>query len=149
MKVAVIAGILILIVAGFFFFNREGGATGATITGSSIGVSEKGGAVQTQAAAPVEETKPAAVAPSGLREIAIDANRYTFAPAVIKIKEGERVKITVRNVDATHGISIPAFNARGTESVEFVAPTKGNYPFYCATYCGAGHRDMQGTLIVE
>ena len=83
------------------------------------------------------------------REITLEAQKFTFAPAAIRVKEGERVTITVRNIDATHGISIPAFNARGKESVEFVATKKGNYPFYCATYCGSGHPDMQGTLIVE
>lgn len=83
------------------------------------------------------------------REIKIDATQFKFVPAIIRIREGERVNITVRNIDTAHGIFIPEFNARGRESVEFTATKKGNYPFYCATYCGSGHPDMQGTLIIE
>jgi heme/copper-type cytochrome/quinol oxidase subunit 2 len=139
MKATIVIGILILLVAGFFFFNQGSKTTGATITGSSVGVPDKGSSAETSNAA----------VQTGVREIIIDANSFTFTPAVVKVKEGERVSITVRNVDKTHGISIPAFSARGIESVEFVASKKGNYPFYCATYCGSGHRDMQGTIIVE
>lgn len=139
MKAVIVIGILLLLVAGFFFFNRGGGATGATITGSSVGVSDVENAAASSSTA----------SPASVREITIDANRFTFAPAVVKVREGESVKITVRNKDTTHGISVPAFSARGAESIEFVASKKGNYPFYCATYCGSGHQDMQGTLIVE
>lgn len=88
-------------------------------------------------------------APPAIREITLNATRFTFSPTAIRVKEGEKVKITVRNVDTIHGVFIPEFNARGKESLEFTATKKGNFPFYCATYCGSGHPDMQGTLIVE
>ncbi len=97
----------------------------------------------------VEELPTPPAATQQVREITVDANRFTFTPAAIRAKEGERVKIIVRNIDTTHGVFIPEFDVRGRETVEFVATKKGNYPFYCATYCGSGHPDMQGTIIVE
>ncbi len=141
MKIVVIVGILILIVAGFFFIYNQGEITGSTITGGSVIDSERESEKNedTRANVPAAETL----------EITIDASRFAFDPSVIKVKEGERVKIIVQNTDTTHGISIPDFNVRGKESVEFVATKKGSYKFYCGTYCGSGHPTMQGTFIVE
>ncbi len=134
MKFVVVFGVLLLLIGGaaFLYFNGDG-ATGATITGGSVSTAEA-----------IPE-----LAKSEVREITVDAARFTFTPAAIRVHEGERVRITVRNADTTHGISIPEFNVRDRESVEFVATKKGNYSFYCTTYCGSGHPDMQGTIIVE
>ena len=130
MKIAVVIGVIVLIVAGFFFVYNQGNVTGSTITGGSVIGSED---------LPAES----------VREFNINASRFAFNPAIIKVKEGDRVKIRVQNTDTIHGISIPDFNVRGKEFVEFIATKKGTYTFYCGTYCGSEHSEMRGTFIVE
>jgi len=35
-----------------------------------------------------------------------------------------------------------------TEEMEFVAAKAGTFPFECSEYCGSGHRQMKGRLVV-
>src|SRR3989344_3156911 len=86
---------------------------------------------------------------SEVKEITLTDQRFEYSPNVIRVKQGETVKITLNNIDAGHGIFVPDFNARGIESVTFTADKKGTFTFYCPTYCGSGHKEMKGTLIVE
>jgi cytochrome c oxidase subunit 2 len=65
------------------------------------------------------------------------------------------VRLLVRSGDGLHGIEIKPLRIkkeipRGTEpvTVEFTAPAPGRYPILCSEYCGDGHGDMKGTLIV-
>lgn len=93
--------------------------------------------------------------PSAVKEIKITATNFSFTPAEIRVKEGDRVRLTVTSTDVGHGVAIPAFNVNltldggETGSVEFVASKKGSYPFFCSVFCGSGHGSMRGTLIVE
>jgi len=86
-----------------------------------------------------------------VREITIDAKRFEFNPDVIKVKEGERIRLKVNNIDFEHGLSIPEFGieVHDEEGVEFIADKKGTFEFYCHHYCGSGHSEMKGVLIVE
>jgi len=81
--------------------------------------------------------------------ITIRAERFEYTPSVIKVKKGERVKIIVDSTDTTHGIVIPDFGVSGLDSVEFTVDKAGTFTFNCPTFCGEGHREMSGTLIVE
>lgn len=139
-----VAGIIVLLVLGSALVLRSGneseGASQETPTAQPLVVTPT---------SPSSSPSSSAASPSGVREIAVEARRFSFSPAVVRVKEGERVKLVITNTDTTHGIIIPEFNARGRESLEFTAGRKGTYTFYCATYCGTGHSGMQGTLIVE
>ena len=84
-----------------------------------------------------------------VREIVIDAKQFEFNPNVIKVKEGERVRIKINNLDVEHAISIPEFGIDIHGEGEFVAKKKGNFSFSCHIYCGSGHEAMKGVLIVE
>jgi cytochrome c oxidase subunit 2 len=106
------------------------------------------GAVVTQA------TSSQAV-PSGPREIEVIARRYAFEPAEVEVAEGETVRLKVRSADGPHGIEIRQFKVkkeipRGTEpvTIEFTATTAGRFPILCSEYCGEGHGDMKGALVV-
>jgi cytochrome c oxidase subunit 2 len=98
---------------------------------------------------------PAPISQPQTREFTITAAQWSFTPAVITVKEGDRVKFTITSVDVTHGFSIPEFNVNvqlvpnQSKTVEFVADKKGAYSFFCTVFCGAGHADMRGQLIVE
>ena len=81
--------------------------------------------------------------------------RFSFEPARVEVAEGERVRLVVKSGDGVHGIEIKKFKInkkvpRGGEAVtiEFVAAAAGEYPILCSEYCGDGHEDMKGMLVV-
>ncbi|PIN89169.1 cytochrome C oxidase subunit II [Candidatus Pacearchaeota archaeon CG10_big_fil_rev_8_21_14_0_10_32_14] len=86
---------------------------------------------------------------SNTKVITIDAKKFEFTPNMIKVKKGDNVKIVLNNEDFAHGISIPDFNVKGIDSVEFTADKTGTFQFRCPTICGSGHREMTGNLVVE
>ena len=98
---------------------------------------------------------PQAAAPPEPRVIDVVARRYAFEPAEIEVAEGETVRLRVRSADGLHGFEIKQFNVkkeipRGTEPVEIeFTPTKvGRYPILCSEFCGEGHDEMKGALVV-
>lgn len=85
----------------------------------------------------------------------VTAARYRFDPASLEVTEGDRVALTLRSADTTHGIAIPEFKVKATVpkggapvTVEFVAAKAGTFLFECSEYCGSGHRQMKGRLVV-
>ena len=89
------------------------------------------------------------------RVIEVIARRYLFEPAQIDVTEGERVRILVKSGDGLHGFEIKKFNVskeipRGSDpvAIEFTATEAGSFPILCSVFCGDGHDDMKGTLVV-
>jgi len=92
---------------------------------------------------------------NGPREIDVVARRFAFEPARIEVAVGERVRLRVVSGDGVHGMEIKKFKVkkeipRGTTPVviEFTASEAGEFPILCSEYCGDGHEDMQGQLVV-
>ncbi|MBI2665578.1 cupredoxin domain-containing protein [Candidatus Woesearchaeota archaeon] len=90
------------------------------------------------------------------KEIVVKAYNFGFTPSVIKVKQGEEVTLKIVGVSGYHGISIPelgvsseGITAGQETSVAFTADKKGSFKFRCNVYCGDGHRNMVGQLIVE
>jgi heme/copper-type cytochrome/quinol oxidase subunit 2 len=61
----------------------------------------------------------------------------------------------LRTADGLHGIELKKFKIakeipRGNKpvTVEFTADEAGRFPFLCSEYCGDGHDDMKGVLVV-
>ena len=69
--------------------------------------------------------------------------------------QGERVRIVVKSGDGFHGFGIKEFDvsreiARGdTVTIEFTADVAGEFPILCTEYCGDGHEEMKGQLVVK
>jgi len=89
------------------------------------------------------------------RTIEVIARRYTFEPATIEAVAGERLRILVKSGDGLHGFEIKKFKVskeipRGSEPVviEFTATETGKFPILCSAFCGDGHGDMKGMLVV-
>jgi cytochrome c oxidase subunit 2 len=84
------------------------------------------------------------------------ARRFAFEPDHIEVPEGSRVRLVVRSADGVHGVSIKKFRIehkvpRGGEpiTIEFVASETGTFPILCSEYCGKGHDEMKGALVVS
>jgi cytochrome c oxidase subunit 2 len=89
------------------------------------------------------------------RAIEIVAKRFTWEPSEIQVTVGERVRLVLRTADGLHGIEIKKFKIakeipRGNKpvTVEFTADEAGRFPILCSEYCGDGHDDMKGMLVV-
>lgn len=102
-----------------------------------------------QAPEPVPAPAPAP------RSIDIVVKRYAFEPAVVEVTAGERVRLVVTSADGVHGLEIKQFKVgkeipRGGTPViiEFTADAPGRFPILCSAYCGNGHDDMKGMLVV-
>jgi cytochrome c oxidase subunit 2 len=90
------------------------------------------------------------------RIIEVTARKFDFVPSRIDVDEGERVRLVVRSEDGVHGVAIKKFRVnklvpRGGKpvTIEFVASAAGTYPILCSEFCGDGHEDMTGTLVVR
>jgi cytochrome c oxidase subunit 2 len=90
------------------------------------------------------------------RVIDVVAKRFSWEPAEIQVTVGERVRLVLRTADGLHGIELKKFKIakeipRGTKpvTVEFTAGEAGRFPFLCSEYCGDGHDDMKGVLVVN
>lgn len=102
-----------------------------------------------------QQDPAAASAPREPREIPVVAKRFAFEPARVEVTEGERIRLVVTSGDGVHGLEIKKFKVnkkvpRGGEkiTIDFVASAPGEYPILCSEYCGNGHEDMKGTLVV-
>ena len=90
----------------------------------------------------------------GVRVVRVTARRFEFDPGRIVVREGEKVRLEVTSADVTHGIGIPEYDIDirldpgKTEAIVFVAGEPGLYHFHCSVYCGAGHVEMHGELLV-
>jgi cytochrome c oxidase subunit 2 len=89
------------------------------------------------------------------RVIEVVAKRFTWEPAEVQVTVGERVRLVLRTADGLHGIELKKFKIskeipRGNKpvTVDFTADEAGRFPFLCSEYCGDGHDDMKGVLVV-
>jgi cytochrome c oxidase subunit 2 len=91
------------------------------------------------------------------RRVNITAERFTFSPSRIKVKQGQEVEFIVTSEDTSHGFRIPAAGidaevpqqGKGELRVRFIAREKGRFAFECSRPCGAGHNLMRGEIVVE
>jgi cytochrome c oxidase subunit II len=89
------------------------------------------------------------------RVIEVVARRYAFEPAEIQVAVGEPVRLMVRSGDGPHGIEIKELKVkkvleRGAApvAIDLKPTTAGRFPILCSEYCGEGHGDMKGVLVV-
>lgn len=92
---------------------------------------------------------------SNIKEFDVIAKKWEFNPSVIKVNLGDEVVLNVKSIDVEHGIAIPDFNIMQSlhpnepVTIKFKADKKGSFSMYCNVFCGSGHKDMKGTLVVE
>jgi cytochrome c oxidase subunit II len=91
------------------------------------------------------------------RVVSIAAERFTFNPSKVTLKQGELVEFVLTSDDTDHGFRIPSAGidvaippqGQGETRVRFIAKEKGKFAFECSRPCGAGHNLMRGTIEVK
>lgn len=92
--------------------------------------------------------------PQQAPQISITAKRFEFSPAVVRLKVGVPVVLQLRSLDRLHGFSVPALGIRADlpagELVRVMVTPQaaGEYVFLCDIFCGSGHGEMGGRIIV-
>ncbi|HKU98687.1 MAG TPA: cupredoxin domain-containing protein [Vineibacter sp.] len=88
------------------------------------------------------------------REIRISAKRFEYTPSTVTVKQGEPVVLLLTSEDRIHGFKMPDFNLRAeimpgqTTTVRLTPDRIGKFAYFCDVFCGDGHEDMEGTMIV-
>ncbi len=104
------------------------------------------------------------------RSITITAHKYAYDPPVLRVNQGDRLRIRLVAKDVTHGFYLEGYDldgkarpenptfwvrqpSKGTgykevEEISFVASHTGKFRYRCSLTCGYMHPFMQGELIV-
>jgi cytochrome c oxidase subunit 2 len=91
---------------------------------------------------------------NGVRVIEMKTRKFEFDPATVIVKQGEKVQLKVTSEDVMHGIRISDYDIdqklppNETQVIEFTADKPGRHHFHCSVYCGSGHGNMHGELVV-
>jgi cytochrome c oxidase subunit II len=87
--------------------------------------------------------------------VEITAQRFRFTPAEIALKSGEPVVFAITSLDFVHGFKVPDLGIRRdllpgpATRIEIGALKAGRYEFLCDNFCGGGHEEMNGTIVVS
>lgn len=89
--------------------------------------------------------------------VTINAERFTYSPSKISLRQGDLVEFILISDDTDHGFRIPSAGidvaippqGRGEAKVRFIARQKGRFAFECSRPCGAGHNLMRGYIEVK
>ena len=95
------------------------------------------------------------MAQSAANEVSVVSSKFEFTPDTVKAKVGQPLTFVLTSLDRIHGFKMPEFGVRfdivpDKETRVTITPTKaGQFAFFCDVFCGDGHEEMGGTLIVE
>ena len=92
---------------------------------------------------------------SSEKEFTVQARRFAYNPAIIKVHKGDRVTLKLKSTDVTHGFYLDGYEikekipAEEDTVISFVADKAGRFAYRCSNTCGVLHTFMIGNLIVE
>ena len=99
-----------------------------------------------------EGIAPVVAAPPG--DVYLIAKQFFWFP-ILKLRAGETYRLHLSSVDFQHGFSLQPMNMNfqvvpGYDHVLTIKPqAPGEYPIVCNEFCGIGHQNMVGKIIVE
>lgn len=96
-----------------------------------------------------------APAQAKVRTIHVVAKKFVFVPGEIRMQRGETVQLSFTAPEVPMGANFPDFGVR-TDIVPgkpamlaLTADKAGRFTFLCDVFCGSGHEDMSGVVIVD
>ena len=87
--------------------------------------------------------------------IQVTARKFEFSPAVIELKLGVPVVLELTSLDREHGFKQTELHLDETVApgkvtrVRLVPDKAGTFEFYCSVFCGSGHEEMGGRIVVK
>jgi cytochrome c oxidase subunit 2 len=95
-----------------------------------------------------------AVAQPAEQVVKVVAKRYEFVPSEIRLRKGIPAVLELTSADVPMGFSAPDFHVRAdilpgvVARVRLTPDQAGSFDFVCDVFCGSGHEDMSGTIVV-
>jgi len=86
--------------------------------------------------------------------IKITAKKFEYSPNEITVKRGVPVTLEFTSLDRVHGFNCMDLGIRTdiipekVNRVHFMPQKLGTFEFHCDIFCGEGHEDMTGKIIV-
>ncbi|HKB81816.1 MAG TPA: cupredoxin domain-containing protein [Burkholderiales bacterium] len=86
--------------------------------------------------------------------IDVVAQRFHFTPNEIVLRSGQPAVLAITSLDFVHGFKVPELGIRTdlipgrVTRVNIKALAPGRYDFLCDNFCGGGHEEMNGTIVV-
>lgn len=162
-KMIIIGVIAAVLLGGFVYMNVSQSSVPATVSETKNEIKSPPGVSNTKSM--VGDEKPATagslidkgenMTEGNTVSVTLEAKSFSFSQKEIRVKKGNKVKITLVNKDGFHDWTIDGFNAKTkqipvgqTDSIEFIADKTGTFEYYCSV---GQHRanGMVGKLIVE
>src|SRR5258706_15517872 len=87
--------------------------------------------------------------------IKVVANRFVFTPSEFVLKKGQPVVFELTTQDFGHGFKIPDLDFRAdfvpdmVNIVRLTPQKSGTFEFLCDNFCGSGHAEVDGKIVVE
>ncbi len=90
-------------------------------------------------------------------DVYLMAMRFSYTPKVLRLKRGVPYRFRMMSMDVNHGASIHTGfaghimrrPAQTTVDMVMTFTEPGEFMMYCTVYCGEGHSQMKGKIIVE
>ena len=92
---------------------------------------------------------------AGERIVAIKVKRFEYSPKEVTLKRGVPVVLQLSSLDVPHGFNLPDLNVRADvipgkpAKVRIVPQQTGRFVFHCDIFCGTGHEELEGAIIVK
>ncbi len=87
--------------------------------------------------------------------ITLTADQFSFDPPVLRVNQGDTVRLTLHAADVVHGFYLDAYGLNTriepglSQQIEFVADQPGKFRYRCSVSCGGLHPFMIGELVVN
>ena len=87
--------------------------------------------------------------------IPVTVKRFEYSPREIRLKKGVPVVLEITSLDVPHGFNLPDFGVRADvvpgmpAHVRLVPDKTGTFTFRCDVFCGGGHEDLEGAVVVS
>ncbi|HEY8024545.1 MAG TPA: cupredoxin domain-containing protein [Burkholderiaceae bacterium] len=87
--------------------------------------------------------------------IKVEAKKFVYTPSRIVLKKNQAVVLEITALDFAHGFKIPDWNIRAdlipgqVVKVRLKPDTAGEFDFLCDNFCGSGHEEMSGKIVVQ
>jgi cytochrome c oxidase subunit 2 len=97
----------------------------------------------------------AAAVPGGAEQVVrMTARKFEYTPSQIMLKKGVPVVLEITALDRDHGFKVPELGIRAdlksgqVTRIRIVPDRAGTFEFRCDVFCGSGHEDMSGEIVV-
>ena len=151
--------VAIVVVVGVAYMMLRSNDTGTTTQSNQVTMTTPS---SDTTAEPGTSTTPEVITPSSPtttapveKSFTVKGSNFSFTPAEIRVKKGDKVKITFTNESGFHdyvldgyGVKTDQLAAGQSGDVTFTADKTGTFAYYCSV---GNHRGqgMEGVLIVE